>query len=80
MDGPTPWSLEMQDISILFEHVDLLHTADSSDVQLLQSSLEFSVVSLGSRLGLFHDFTSGCTFSACIGNAEYERTSVDRRE
>lgn len=63
--GLTPWSLEVQDVSILLEHVDLLNTTDGGNVELLECRLEFSVVSLGCGLGLFDDFTSGGTFSAC---------------
>jgi len=55
----------VQDISIILEHVDLLDTRDSGNVQLLQSSLELSVISLRRSLRLLDDFTSGSSFSAC---------------
>jgi hypothetical protein len=56
----------MQYISIIFKHVDLFNTSHCGDVQFLECSLEFSIISLGSGLGFLDDFTSGCSFSAYL--------------
>jgi hypothetical protein len=56
----------VQYISIILEHVDLLDVSYGRNIQLFERSLEFPVVSLGSGLGLFDHFTSGCTFASCM--------------
>jgi hypothetical protein len=56
----------VQYIPIILEHVDLLDVSYGGNVQLLECSLEFPVVSLRSGLGLLDHFTSGCTFASCI--------------
>jgi len=56
----------MQYISIIFKHINLFDTSYSGNIELLESGLEFSVISLRSGLGFFDDFTSGCSFSAYI--------------
>lgn len=40
----------MQDIAVLFKHVDLFNTGNLGNVELLQRRLDFSVVALRGRL------------------------------
>lgn len=57
--------LEVQHGTVLFEHVDLLYTSDRLNVELAQSSLDLSVISLFGGSRLLDLLSSGCTLSTC---------------
>jgi hypothetical protein len=55
----------VQDVTVVLEHVDLLHSGDRLNVELLERCLELTVVSLNGGGRLFDDLTTGSTLSAC---------------
>ena len=54
---------EMNDVSILLEHIHLLNRLDRLHVQLLQRCLQFLVV-CAARLVHFFYFAPGCAFAS----------------
>lgn len=69
-DGDGSWSEELtlgggevDDISVLLEHVDLLDGLDGLDVHLLQGGLELLVVGTGGLVDLL-DLAAGSTLSS----------------
>jgi hypothetical protein len=57
-------SVEVQDVSVLLEHVDLFNTGDRLNTELLKGGLDLSVISLGSGHRLLDDLSSGGTLTA----------------
>ena len=57
--------LEVQHGTVLLEHVDLLYTSDRLDVELAQSGLDLSFISLLGGSRLLDLLSSGRTLSAC---------------
>lgn len=49
---------EVEDVAVLAEHVDLLHTRNRLDVELLERALELFVVLRGRRLRLPDDLAA----------------------
>lgn len=56
----TTGNSKVDDLAVFLEHVDFLNTAKGLDTQLLQSSLEFAVVTTNG-LGDLLDLTTGST-------------------
>lgn len=54
---------KVNDVAVLFEHVDLLNTLDGLDIELLELSLELVVV-YACRLVRLLDLAPGCAFAA----------------
>ena len=57
---------EVQDVAVLAEHVDLLHTGDGLHVELLERALELLVVLRGSRLRLPNDLSTDSPLSTYL--------------
>jgi hypothetical protein len=62
---PTSGVVEVQDVAILLEHVDLLDARDGGHAELLQSSLQLSVITLGGSDRLLDLLSSWGTFTTC---------------
>lgn len=54
----------MKDVAVLLEHVDLLDTRDGLHLELLESSLQFGVLTTGA-LGLRGHLTTRGTLTTC---------------
>lgn len=61
----TFWRREMQDVSVLPEHVNLFNARDRLHVQLLERALELLVILGCRRFALWHDLPARCPLSAC---------------
>lgn len=65
MDGDhrTFWRREVNDVSILFEHIHLLNGLDGLDIEFLKGCLQFLVVGAGGFMD-FLLFSSWCAFAS----------------
>lgn len=62
-------SLEVEHISVLLEHVDLLDAVDWLNVELLEGSLQLLVtIGTSGPLGLADNLSAGRALSACIAS------------
>ena len=53
----------MNDVAVLFEHVDFFDCLDGLDVELFEGGLQFFVVGAGGFVDFFY-FSSGGTFAS----------------
>lgn len=63
MGKRTFWRGEVDDVAVLFEHVDLLNGLDGLDVEFLERGLQFFVVGAGGLVD-FLLLPSRCAFAA----------------